>query len=95
MLDGYKERNLNIHGLKALLKNPIMPDMNLGIGDDDTRVSIPLLIFCDQHLPIPGVVMDTANSSYEKEAVKGAGDTLSIDNFVTDDFSLGDSIQGY
>lgn len=96
MLNGYKENNLNIHGLKALLKNPTMPDESLGIGDDDTRTSIPLLIFCDQHLPIPGVVLDTVNnSSYEKEAAKGSGDVVTLDNFVTDDFQLGAAIKGY
>lgn len=96
MLNGYKENTLNMHGLKALLKNPVMPAERLAIGGDDTMQSIPLLIFCDQHLPIPAPVLDTINNtSYEKVAEKGKGDIVTMDNFVTDDFQLGDAIQGY
>ena len=96
MLNGYKENNLNMHGLKALLKAPVLPAERLAIGGDDTMQSIPLRIFCDQHLPIPAPVLDTINnSSYEKTVAKGSGDVVTMDNFVTDDFQLGEAIQGY
>lgn len=96
MLNGYKNTVLNRHGLKALIKPPVLPDESLAIGGDDNMANIPLLIFCDQHLPIPGPVVDTINNmSYEKVAEKGKADYVTMDNFVTDDFDLGDAIQGY
>lgn len=96
MMNGYKERILNGHGLKALIKSPEMPNTNLAIGGDDTMSSVPLLIFCDQHLPIPAPVLDNIkNMSYEQVAEKGKADIVTLDNFVTDDFQLGDAIQGY
>ncbi len=96
MLNGYKNSILNGHGLKALVKSPTLPNENLGVGDDDNKANIPLLIFCDQHLPIPGPVVDTLdNMAYEKVAAKGKADFVTIDNFVTDNFDLGNAIDGF
>ena len=81
---------INAQGLNALLKNPVMPNPNLAIANDDEMSNVPLVIFRDQHLPMPGATMEAIyNMSYEKTAKKGAGDTLSMDDFVTDDFNLG------
>lgn len=90
MFPGY--RNIfNAHGLKSLLKCPVMPAANLAIAGDDEMSDVPLVIFRDQHLPIPGPTMESVyNLPYEKTAKKGAGDTLSMNDFVTDDFQLGD-----
>lgn len=89
MFNGYKNI-LNAQGLKSLLKRPTMPNKNLAIGDDDEKSDIPLLIFREQGtMPNTCVVPRYAELPYEKTAVKGANDTLSTDNFVTDDFDLG------
>lgn len=82
----------NAHALKALIKPAIMPAPALAVAGDDEMSNVPLLIFRDQHLKIPGPVMpDLQKLPYEKTAVKGAGDTLSMEDFETDMFSLGDS----
>ena len=89
MFNGYKKYH-NAFALKALLKNPTMPNTNLAIANDDEMSNVPLVIFRDQHLPMPAPTMEKViNLSYEKTAEKGAGDTLSLENFVTDDFNLG------
>ena len=89
MYNGYR-KIFNGHGLKALLKAPEMPNPNLAIADDDEMSNVPLTIFKDQHLPMPGPTVESVyNLPYEKTAKKGANDTLSMDNFVTDDFNLG------
>lgn len=90
MYDGYKQGILNIHGLKSLIKAPTMPNPAMAIAGDDEMENIPLLIFCDQHLPMPGPMTDKEiNQSYEKMARKGVADYVTIDNFVTDDFDIG------
>lgn len=90
MYNGYN-KIFNGHGLKALLKSPTMPNPNLAIADDDEMSNVPLVIFRDQHLPMPAPTMEAIyNMSYEKTAKKGANDTLSMQDFVTDDFQLGE-----
>lgn len=85
-------RNMvNAHGLRAMTKAPVMPNPNLAVGGDDEMEDIPLVIFRDQHLPMPTPTMEHIyNLPYEKTAAKGANDTISMDDFVTDDFNLGE-----
>ena len=93
MWEGYKENVLNMHGLKSLVKSPVMPNPNLAIAGDDEMANVGLRIFVDQHLPMPGPVLDKiTNQSYEKVAAKGKNDVLTADNFVMDDFDLGPAI---
>lgn len=81
----------NMHGLQAMLRSPVMPDKSLAIAGDDEMSNVPLLVFRDPSLPMPGpMTEDPLYTPYEKTAVKGAGDTLKLDYFVTDEFSLGD-----
>lgn len=90
MMEGQYRAMQNMHGLKALTKSPLRPAEKLAISGDDQMQNIPLLIFCDQHLPIPGPTVDKiTNQSYEKLALDGRGDYVTIDNFVTDDFDIG------
>ena len=87
----FKYRNMqNAHALRALTKAPTMPNTNLAIADDDEMSNVPLVIFRDQHLKMPTPTMpDLLTLPYEKTAEKGAGDTLSMEHFTTDDFGLG------
>lgn len=81
---------INRQAYQALTKSPVMPPAKLSIAGDDEMSNVPLLIFRDQHLPLPQPVTQRMTElSYEKTAMDGAGDTLSLDNFVTDDFQLG------
>ena len=81
---------INAQGYNALAKLPVMPNPNLAVANDDEMSNVPLVIFRDQHLPMPGATMEAIyNLPYEKTAKKGANDTLSMDDFVTDDFNLG------
>ena len=94
MMDGY--RNIfNGHGLKSLLKNPLTPPPNLAIGDDDERADIPLVIFTEQGtMPRTAKVPHASELPYEKTAEKGVNDSLSTQNFVVDDFDIGEPFAG-
>lgn len=81
---------INLQGFKVLTKFPEKPAENLAVADSEVLHDIPLLIFTKQQLPYKNPVVDySVSTPYEKTALKGANDTLSLDNFVTDDFSLG------
>lgn len=90
MFNGY--RNIqNAIALKSLLKNVDMPKEKLAIADDDEMQNIPLLIFKNQSpSPVAPVIPKPQQLSYEETAVKGANDKLSLDDFVTNQFTLGD-----
>lgn len=96
MLEGYYRNLQNALGLKALTKQAVMPNPNLAIAGDDEMMNVPLLIFRDQHLRMPGpVTEDIISLPYEKTAVKGTNDTLSIEDFPTTDFQLGPVTDGF
>ena len=96
MLEGYYKNLQNAFALKALTKKAVMPNPNLAIAGDDEMMNVPLLIFRDQHLRMPGpVTEDIISLPYEKTAVKGANDTLSIEDFQTTDFQLGPVTDGF
>ena len=81
---------MNLQALRALTKAPVMPPANLAVAGDDEMSNVPLIIFRDQHLPLPQPVTPNPNYiAYEKSVADGSGQTLSMDNFVTDDFQLG------
>lgn len=89
MFPNYKKLQ-NAHALRALNKNAVMPNPNLAIGGDDEMSNIPLVIFRDQHLKMPTPTLpDVMSIPYEKSVAKGSGATLSMEDFVTDDFQLG------
>lgn len=86
---------VNALGRKSLLKTPVNPAKALGVGDDEFRSNVPLLIFTEQHLPAQRpVVVSPYSLPYEKTAVKGAGDAVSIEQFETADFSIGEPFAG-
>ena len=85
----YKQM-LGLQAYQALTKFPQIPAANLAVGETEVLHSIPLLIFTKQQLPAAKPVIDSGmHLPYEKTAAKGAGDTLTLNNFVTDDFGLG------
>lgn len=96
MMEGYYKNLQNAFALKALTKQAVMPNPNLAIAGDDEMMNVPLLIFRDQHLRMPGpITEDILTMPYEKTAVKGANDTLSIEHFPTTDFQLGPVTDGF
>ncbi|MBQ7289030.1 MAG: hypothetical protein IJW78_04800 [Clostridia bacterium] len=89
MYPGYKNM-VNLFGLKSLMKAPTLPPANLAVAGDDEMSNVPLVIFRDQHMTIPGAVVPKASQlAFEDVAEKGANMTISLDNFATDDFDLG------
>lgn len=91
MFPGYKNI-INTIGLKSLIRPVERPLTRLAIGDDDERSNVPLVIFRDQHMPMPGpTVPNIMDFSYEQLAKNGAGDSLAMEDFVTDDFNLGEA----
>ena len=89
MFPGYKNLQ-NAHALRVLTKSPVMPNKNLAVAGDDEMSNVPLVIFRDQHLKMPTpTIPDVMSIPYEKSVPKGSGATLSMEDFVTDDFQLG------
>lgn len=88
-------RNMqNSLALKSLLKAPEIPAENLAIGEDEYHADVPLLIFTEQHLPAQRpMVVSPYSLPYEKTAAKGAGDTLSMEDFPTTNFDLGNPFE--
>ena len=81
---------LNIHALKALLKPVDTPNVNLGVSEDEKHSSIPLLLFTEQHLPVPSPEMQPLNQiSFEKAQKPGSGVVLSLEDFETENFTMG------
>ena len=81
---------LNMHALKSLLKSPETPDVSLAVGEDEKRDNVPLLIFTEQHLPQPmPEIVSERMLSYEDVQLDGMGASLSLDDFSTDNFSIG------
>lgn len=90
------KRMVNAFALKALTKMPLDPIANLGVADDEHLESVPLVIFTEQHLEAQRpLVVNPYSQPYEKTVEKGAGDTLTMDDFVTDDFDIGTPYAGY
>lgn len=90
-MSGYKNM-LNVHALSALPRIPVMPSPALAVGEDEMRASIPLLIHRDAQAKIPAPIMpDVMHIPYEQAVAKGSGDTLSMANFETENFDLGDA----
>ena len=89
MYDNYR-RMTNGFAMNAIAKPPQFPASNLAVGEDELMENIPLLIFREQ-TPTPAipVVQTYYEMSHEETAIDGAGDTLSMDNFPTDNFNLG------
>ena len=95
MLENKYRGIVNALGLKSLLKTPMNPDKALGVGDDEYRADVPLVIFTEQHLPAQRpVVVSPYSLPYEKTAVKGSGDAVSIEQFETADFNIGEPFAG-
>ena len=96
MLEGYYKNLQNAFALKAITKRAVMPNPNLAVAGDVEMMNVPLLIFRDQHLRIPGpITEEVLTMPYEKTAIKGANDVLSINDFPTDDFQLGPVTDGF
>ena len=90
MLEGYYKGLQNSHAVRSLIKTPLMPHVKLAIAGDDNMQNIPLKIFMEQNLPMPEPTMEKIqNQSYEKLALNGVGDYVTMDDFETDNFSIG------
>lgn len=86
---------LNIHAFNSLVSPVERPNVNLGVGKDENHKSIPLLIFTEQHLPMPKPeVIPTNKLSYEKVQIKGANNSLDLSDFETQAFSVGGAFGG-
>ena len=95
MLENLTRARYNAHGLKALAKAVVNPPAHMAIGGDDEMSDVPLVIYRGQSLPAPTPIVEHLyNLPYEKTAAKGANDTLSMANFETNAFDLGDEFAG-
>ena len=95
MLETLTRARYNAHGLKALTKAVVDPPAHMAVGGDDEMSDVPLVIYRGQSLPSPAPVVEHIyNMPYEKTAKKGANDTLTMANFETNAFDLGNEFDG-
>ena len=86
---------LNMHALNSVTCPIELPAQSLCIGNDERLDSVPLLIFTDQHLPMPAPeVLPKSQLSYEKIQLKGTNNSLDLSDFETQAFSVGGSYGG-
>lgn len=81
---------LNAHALKSVIKPIDYPDESLCVGTDERLSDIPILIFTEQHLaPVMPEIEKPKNRSYEDVQLDGTGGSLSLEDFPTDNFYIG------
>lgn len=89
MFPNYRQYQ-NAFAFGSIKRTAEMPKANMAVAGDDEMSSVPLTIQKDASLRQPiAVKPNYSKLAYEQTAEKGAGDTLALENFVTDDFNLG------
>ena len=90
MLEGIYRQIQNGHAVKSLAEPIEVPAKNLGIFTDEVLYSVPLLLYNKQNLrAYTPVVATGAQVPYEKTALNGVNDCVSLEDFETDNFSIG------
>lgn len=84
----------NAHALKRLVTPQLAPSKKLAVGDDEVKDSQPVLVFTEAYANMHNRVMqDNRKRAIEFTGKTGDGNTLVQDDFLHDDFYLGDVIE--
>ena len=90
MLEGIYRPLQNAHACKSVNVSVDVPSRNLGVFTDEVLYSVPLLLYKNVNLrAYTPVVATGVQVPYEKTAMNGQDDCVSLENFVVDDFSIG------
>ena len=84
---------LNRQGLKALSKTPDIPDYHLMVGDAEDLASKPIMIF-ENVMPkqVAKYLPNMQDMSYEEVQQNLASGKLTIDDFFSNVYPLGESL---
>lgn len=95
MLEGIYRTMQNGHAVRSVSVPVNIPARNLGVFTDEVLYSVPLLLYKNANLRAYTPVVQTGVSQpYEKTARNGMDDSLNLENFVVDDFSIGSPFAG-
>ena len=84
----------NAHALKRLVMPQNAPSKKLAIGDDEIKDSQPVLVFTEAYANMHNRVMqDNRKQAIEYSGKTGDGGVVVQDDFLHDDFYLGDVIE--
>lgn len=83
-------------GYNARVKKPEIPDMRLMIGTAENLASVPLILYNDFNMYIPTPLQKPIEQmKVEEVATKLDGTTFTVNDFVNNDFFLGNAVGGY
>ena len=95
MLEGIYRTMQNGHAVRSIDAPIEVPSKNLGVFTDEVLYSVPLLLYKNVNLrAYTPVVATGAQLPYEKTALNGKGDGVELEDFSTDDFSIGSPYAG-
>lgn len=95
MLENIMRPMQNAHAIKSMNVQVDIPARNLGVGTDEVLYSVPFLIYKNARLrSYTPVVATGVQVPYEKTAMNGAGDCVSLEDFSTESFSIGSPYAG-
>ncbi len=87
---------LNLIGLSVLAKPPCVPDYKLMVGSAETLNSLPLAIYKDYLPPqAKALIEPIQNMSAEDLDPSLVGKTYTPNDFIQDDFFLGEPLGGF
>lgn len=86
---------INRQALNVLTKIPDVPDFRLMVGNAEELHSLPILVFAD-YMPAntSAILPKTSELTYEEVQAQLATGKLSIDDFFTNTFPLGNPTEG-
>lgn len=94
MLENEYRPMQNAHAIKRLANPQTRPDVKLAIGDDEVKESQPILVFVDAYANMHNhITMDNSKQAIENTGTVGDGNTVVQDDFLIENFWLGDAIE--
>ena len=83
-------------GYNARVKIPQIPDMSLMVGSAENHASIPLILYQDFNTGIPKPLQKPIEQMKNEDvSQKLNGETYTTNDFVNNDFFLGNAVGGY
>ena len=83
-------------GLGVRIKKPEIPDMHLMVGTAENLASVPLILYQDFNTYIPKPLQKPIEDMKNEEvATKLNGVTYTTNDFVNNDYWLGNAVGGY
>lgn len=86
---------LNAIAFSQISKDADIPSKRLCIGDDEILENVPVLLFANAHdVPPRAILAEQTEKPYEQAHEMLYEGSVSIDDFPTDLYYIGDAIKG-